>query len=805
MDFGQFCYQNILTKYMAFSFLVLTLSAQNGTGWAGTDGSATAEAAVCPVVLEENLCIWPFDGVQMLLYDCATGSTGGFPPAHLNIPPGTFRFSILAPPESVFQQFAIVSEAVANGGGVDPCVGGPGVFVGPVPIQAHGTANPTIYEIPSAIIDQMIAQVTQDGFVVALAMGCPGPQLFSGLDFTRDAPADATDLSLDLQSQPGTVFIGDDFDIDIQIVNNGDESAENPVVSFPLPLGASFVSGILGGQPCSETGGMVSCPTNTLAPAASFDGSFTVSAGLGGKSSFNFSLESDICDSNSSDNHLTVAPLAIFPPGAEGAYALGKDGDGFRSEFWAFNASLDGTTSIIVSATDSNCNPTADPFGAPGFFMGDIPPGEGFLFATPGVTSNTNDILFWFQGELANVSIEVRVVKTMDGMDPVLLGTTQPAIPLAGVADFDDDYPIPFFDIVTGENQRVLATNLSSVPQATFGDLRDNTTGNMTTGFNTTLQPFQIKSFPLDALGLPGTNPHSVWKDSGNSVVMWLEHVESGTHQIIAPGPFDAEGRPLAVPVYRPDPDNMEYDPSDLDMFIYKQDGTSVQAGLATVSSGEVCGMDESATNNHLFPGNPPFTPILLPIDIDDTMGGFGTSPPETAASIRWREGNSQVLVKASTPATQGVARVPADQLNGMPGATPLDTKFAIRAEVDLKLPVATFDNEGNFLNFKFLDVPMGAHLYCLDDISLSDELDFLEFQVPPGQPGDVWFNAIADEPDLEYKDQLPIHTTSGETRVGNFTKVLDAWDGDSGTSCLGNKPDILDVVAFMNNGLKCP
>jgi len=92
----------------------------------------------------------------------------------------------------------------------------------------------------------------------------------------------------------------------------------------------------------------------------------------------------------------------------------------------------------------------------------------------------------------------------------------------------------------------------------------------------------------------------------------------------------------------------------------------------------------------------------------------------------------------------------------------------------------------------------------CPDEIMFNKELDFIELRVPDGQPGNVWVSAIIDDPESDYKDQLPVHSVSGETRVGQFTKVLESWNGVKDTSCLAN-PNVLDIVDFMDNGLRCP
>ncbi len=751
-----------------------------------------------------DLCVWPFEDIVMIFYDCITFSmTGGVPPIHINVPPGQpLRFSILGNPD---RSFAIISEAVANGNGVDPCVGGPGVFVGPVLIEPLGTPNPSIHEVPSAVVDQMIAQVSQDGFVVALAPECPfGSQLFAGMDFTRNPPPDATDLSLNLISAPNSLFKGEDFDIILQVENNGDSNGVDPVVSFPLPLGVSMVSGTVDGQPCQVNGNQVSCPTTTLSPLASVNGDFTFHAGLGGKMPFNFSLTSQTCDSNGLDNQLFIDPLALCPPDSNCFYGFGNDGGGIQSEIWVHNPTPASPANITLFATDPNCTPDAVPLGAPGFIDTMIPPGESFSFFSENSQSTGLPYIWWLESSSPNVIAEIRQIQGPTGPGPVFLGATDPFISGDEVSDYDADYPIPFFDILTGQNQTVYLANLNPTPQNTTGFLRNAVTGDVTTQFNTTLEPFEIQTFPLDQLGLPGTEPHGFWKSGGQGVLAILDFNTPDVFESFTPA-FLPVGMP-AQPFFQPDPLDMLYDPAELELMAVKPNGDAVPPGSALFSYDTDCGPMPDTDEVSLFAGGPPHTPIFLPIDIDDKAGGFAdVTPSDTATMVRWKEGNSQVWVKMQEPKREWITHIPADSNAGDPMKKPAQTRLLLRSEADTKLPVATFDASGTFLNFKFLDVPEGSHLYCLDDISLDDELDFLEFQVPPGTPGDVWFSAIADEPDLEYKDQLPTHIIPEDSRVGNFTKVLEAWNGNGGTSCLGDAPDILDIVNFMNNGLKCP
>ena len=760
----------------------------------------------CPGV-PGGFCIFPFEDIAMVLYDCESGSMGGFPPTHLNIPAGQdFRFSILRPVDSGFATFAIVSEAVANGQGADPCVGGPGVFVGPIAIEPIGTPTPTIYEIPSAVVDQMIAQVNLDGFVVMLAMGCPGAQLFSGLDFTRNPPDDATDLSLELNSGPETVFIEEDFDLILEVTNNGDNDAINPEITLNLPLGTTLVSGNVGGQACQVNGSQVNCPTNDLGPAQSVTGNFTFNAGLGGKVVLDLHLLSETCDSNAVNNQLQVAPLATCDPNDPCFFGLGQDGGGIQSEIWVYNPMVDSAATVNIFATDPNCVASGEPFDGSGLLNQVIPPGETRSFTSVNTDPDPDLYLFWARASSEELVIEIR--QTREVLEPELFsfGTTASMIRQNEIANFDDDYPIPFFDILDGTDQNIIVFNLTSVPQTTTGFVRNNNTGNASAQFSTTVKPYEIQTFPLDMLGLPGTDPHGFWKSGGNGVVAGMEIDKPGAFQYILPFYLINGVTPdLAQPIYQPDPASMEYDPSELEMYVADPAGNATPDGAITFEFDTTCEPEESMERFSFLFGNPSNTPIFLPIDIDDQLGGFGTPlPPQTFSTVRWKEGDSEIWIQAKNPVENWIVHIPPNKPVGDPTGTPARVMYQIRSEADTKLPVAAFGNEGDLIRFNFLDVPEGSHLYCLDDLTLDDELDFLEFQVPPGQPGDVWFNAIADEPDLEYKDELPLHKP-GNSRVGEFTRVLEAWNGNGGTSCLGDAPDILDIVNFMNNGLKCP
>lgn len=751
-----------------------------------------------------DLCIWPFEDIVMIFYDCISFSeTGGVPPIHINVPPGQpLRFSILGDSDRFF---AIISEAVANGNGVDPCVGGAGVFVGPVLIEPLATATPFIYEVPSAVVDQMIAQVNQDGFVVALAPECPvGSQLFVGLDFTRNPPPDATDLGLSLNSGPGSVFMGEDFDISVQLTNNGDSNAVDPVISFAIPLGATMVNGMVDGQPCQVNGNQVTCPAGTLPPLASVGGDFTFNAGLGGKVPFDFFLDSQTCDSNGSDNQLFVDPIALCPPTSNCFYGFGNDGGGTQTEIWVHNPVLGSPAGVRLFATDPNCTPDETPVGSPGIIDAIIAGGESFSFASQDSQPTDQPYIWWLEASSPDVIAEIRQIQGPNGPQPIFLGATDPFVLDDEVPDFDSDYPIPFFDIVTGENQVVHLVNLNPTAQSTTGSLRNAVTGNVTAQFNTTLEPFEIQSFPLDQLGLPGTDPQGFWKSGGQGVVAYLEDNTPEIFELFTPG-LQPDGPP-AQPFFQPDPMDLVYDPSELEMMVVKPNGSAVPPGSVIFAYDNDCGPLPASNEISLFGGGQPFSPILLPIDFGDQAGGFGVvTPPDTVSMVRWKEGDSQVWVKAQVARREWITHIPADSNGGDPMKKPARTRLLLRSEADTKLPVAAFGSGGNLLNIKFLDVPQGSHLYCLDDISLSDELDFLEFQLPPSTPGDIWFNAIADEPELEYKDQLPVHSIPQDTRVGNYTRVLEAWNGSGGTSCLGDAPDILDILDFMDNGLQCP
>ena len=78
----------------------------------GADGDAIENrAGTCPQIPNSS-CLSLFGSLDLVLYDCESGTLGGFPPVHINVPPGdNFRFSVLGPIEN-FTRFAIVSEII---------------------------------------------------------------------------------------------------------------------------------------------------------------------------------------------------------------------------------------------------------------------------------------------------------------------------------------------------------------------------------------------------------------------------------------------------------------------------------------------------------------------------------------------------------------------------------------------------------------------------------------------------------------------------------------------------------------------
>jgi len=475
-------------------------------------------------------------------------------------------------------------------------------------------------------------------------------------------------------------------------------------------------------------------------------------------------------------------------------------GGGLQSEIWAFNASLDGDSWVMISATDKNCASNTLPLGGPGFEEFTLGPGQSMSVATLGDGSvSTEDYIFWLQAGLTDVSFELRVVQTDGGMDPVFRGTSQQAVAVNQVSDYDGDFPIPFFNILDGVDQRVVATNLTPVPQTSFGTLRSAADGAMVTDFQVSLQPFEIKSINLDELGLPGMSPVGVWKDGGDGVLMSLDILDGATNEIIMPAVAGAG--PFATPLFRPDPDAMEYDPSELDMFVYRQDGEAIPSGTAATSEVQDCGPQSANENIFPFPAGQPFAPVFQDINAEQAMSGFADSVPNLPITVVWSEGGSQVSTQPQSPFQQGVVHLPGDSVFG---GVPLPAHLLVKTEIGLRLPVAYFKANGELLGFKYLGVPAGSYLMCPDEIMFNKELDFIELRVPDGQPGNVWVSAIIDDPESDYKDQLPVHSVSGETRVGQFTKVLESWNGVKDTSCLAN-PNVLDIVDFMDNGLRCP
>ncbi len=559
-------------------------------------------------------------------------------------------------------------------------------------------------------------------------------------------------------------------------------------------------------------GNSVQCSPGELGPGGTFNGSLTFNAGVGGIIPLELNLTSDGCDSNNADNKLPVPVQVTCPPEKACFAGLGRDGGGVRTEIWLANPTQH-DIDFTLFATDADGQASTGPLGGNGLVNDTLPSGTSRLFATQGDPDEADFIVFLAISDSPGLIGEFRQFRAFVEPAPRFLGSTEPLLQIDESDFLDAEYPIPFFNIVGGGGRKITLVNLADTPQPTTGVFRDATTGVNSIQFNTNLNPFQIQTLDVDDIGLPGGASYGFWKTAGRGVLSALILDEPSTYQnlqpIILPSDLDDSDRP-AQPIYQPDPADVEYDPSELEMFIFPLNGDVLDPGTVSVKVKNLCDVPKDLEEDFPFSAAPANSATSLPIDIDDSLGGFADADIfqdgfESGSTLIWKEGDSKVVIKAKPPAKGGnVVHIPKKAAADAPAGR-AETRLMIRSEADRRLPVAAYDANGNLLNFKYLDVPKGSHLYCVDDVSSADELDYLQFHVSPDlKTENIWIDALADEPDLEYKDQLPLHRVE-ESRVGEFTKVLEAWNGNGGTSCLGDAPDILDIVRFMNDGLKCP
>lgn len=116
-----------------------------------------------------------------------------------------------------------------------------------------------------------------------------------------EVPLRATDLSLEKSVSPSFVTEGNNVTYTFTATNNGTDPDTNVVVTDPLPVGESFVSGDPG---CTETAGVVSCEFGTLGAGETASKSFVAAIALGAPSSIidTATVGGDRPESNPADN-----------------------------------------------------------------------------------------------------------------------------------------------------------------------------------------------------------------------------------------------------------------------------------------------------------------------------------------------------------------------------------------------------------------------------------------------------------------------------------------------------------------------
>lgn len=163
------------------------------------------------------------------------------------------------------------------------------------------------------------AATASDYFAESVALSADGSTALIGAYGTKVSGNSAAgkaymftsqvDLSLAINSNPGTVTVGQNVTYMTTITNNDTQvTATNIMLTDTLPAGMSFVSVSAAGGTCGNSGGSVSCTLPSLAPQATWQPSFTVTvtATTAGSIQNTASVSATQPDSNTANNSATV-------------------------------------------------------------------------------------------------------------------------------------------------------------------------------------------------------------------------------------------------------------------------------------------------------------------------------------------------------------------------------------------------------------------------------------------------------------------------------------------------------------------
>ena len=786
---------------------VLTILLLSSTLWSQTPtehGELTGDnkRVVCGGV-ENRLCLDFFDEVELAVLGCATGGPNPLetPPFLINVPPGEdFEFSIVKNPAATTSHFGIISEA-AFIQRLDICAGmQPGVFTAPFPIDPANAPAIQVHTIPSAVVDLLKEQSDQDGFVILIDKECgTSGEGFVGVQFTRE-PVAQPSFNLTVISTPTDASVGEDFihEIQFELTNVSETTISD--LSFFLDFNmtaAKFIDATVNGSSCPDPP-PGQCPFS-LMPGETAEIIYFVSFKTPGTHPFTGKVLSDRC------NDLVEAPVEVPVSGRSASYY------GVSPAYYGGDAS---STIRLYNPTNQPVSATVSATDINGLIASEAFDNQGVQELTLGARTSQElqtamgderkDGLFHITAS-AHLINQTRQEISSPG---TLLGDSKM------VQDFDQLAQSSGKGIVAvrieNPDEKLVLANFSNTEEPFILRLRDATTGMEVFTVTDTLDPLEVRSVPVIGTGIV------VELDAGVGVILTLVTCDEDEFQVTqmteradASDFFhdteDGSGNGLGQPFFQPDPDDVRYGLSTLEMFVFGLTDQAVTAGSVDVSFDQNCAPGPENIYSQLFPEGIPNTPVVVGLTPQDQMvGGFAFSDTsDTTSSVRWQEGQRTYWLRSLPPTTGGLVFIPRTTPMGDPNPQIADIKFQTYSDAPAVLAAGLFDMQGQLIEQVTLSLPVGGHLLCNADFGLSNQVAFMEFLIPENHPEPFWFSPLAEVPELLYRDQLPIMGVQGNLTLANIGSAFASWSGGP-SGCLGESPNVVDLTMFVNNSFQC-
>lgn len=805
-----------------FFFLSWCGFAQNNSSLDRLELLLSREKSQICITQNNNLCVSPANDIVMSLQGCATGNEFGFPTFEINVPPGAdLTFQMTKNPVAAHDSFFLVNQAVANTppGQLDICTEqNPGIYTPPLEITPFDAGSIPIHTVPSAVVDQMASESALNGFVVMIARDCQSSlEAFAGVRFTRN-PVSTSPLALTFESGP-LVFEHATTNTFVFKVEN---QSNQPVEGLALQVGQNY--GNIGLISIMEDGGS-EIPITNLPFQLPFNLAsnqfklFTVKLtayGIGLHEVF-AEILSDFCENNGRQD----VPFSTIPyPVLSTLIGKGRVGDSTETELTVTNPSAMPVEARVTGSDENGRVMPLDSIASGDSFLGNnsqlqLAPGQSQTLRFSSSDSSINRFMVHVTSDLPILAVlrQSRRVDTRSGTRHP--GSTSMMRDYNTAVQSSGQGVIPY-RVVAAENKKIIVDNYNLDARVLTINIRDAASGNVLRSFSGVLAgSLAILPFPLVA-GLDDNSYIEI--DGGPGVFAELEQCSANDFNVYkmrlrqTAAPFAGEGSfsgtpSEALPFSQVAFPSISYGPSTYDMFVFPLTDQGIAPNSVAFEYDEQCDVGTSATSfllTSLAQANATI-PIMLP---SQTLlrGGFAFfNDSDTTTGFRWVEGDQTFYMQAVEATTKGRLYIPKVLLPGLPAPQTAPIRFQVFSETGTTLGTALVAQDGSVLGLKNIVLTAGGHQLCSADFGITEDTAFLEIQIPEDHPSPFWFNALADEARLDYKDQLPLLPVPGLTILTQINQALATWGEGGGPSCLGDAPDMVDLVAFVNNGYMCP